>query len=121
MGSDCQYQKHLFVLCSEYYLVDTEVYLSVRSYLRVDLAGELQSPQVGSVSTLILLHRMTDETQTTCLCSIHYAGSKDKLLSQRDTNSPGEALCTTYKRETINLDETWPQPQRLMIIQVMVI
>lgn len=80
-----------------YNLLNKEICLSVNRshYLRVDLAGELQSPQVGSISALILLHRVIDDTQATRLRSIHHPGSKDELLSHGNANCPGETLCTT--------------------------
>lgn len=83
--------------------------------LRVDLAGKFQSPQVRSVSTLILLHRMIDETQATGLHSIHHPGSKDQLLSKRDADGPGESLGASCTGETKKLAltcvYTWPSYQ----------
>ena len=61
-------------------------------YLRVDLAGQLQSPQVGGVSHLVLLHRVIGEAQTTRLGSVHHPRREDQLLRQRDPDGPGETL-----------------------------
>lgn len=81
-------------------------------YLRVDLAGELQSPQVGSISTVILLHRMIGEAQSTRLCSVHHPSSKDELLSKRDTYHPGETLSPTCTHVTREEKPGWNLDQR---------
>lgn len=76
--------------------------------LRVDLTSKLQSTLVGSVSTIVLLHRMTDQTKTACFTSINHPGRKDQLLSHGNTNHPREALCTTCTGEVLNIIGPWP-------------
>lgn len=85
------------------------------AYLRVNLSGEVQSLQVGSVSTLVLLYTVTDQTQATCLGAIHHPGGEDELLSKRDTDHPGETLRATCTGEIKHLDGSWATPQSLMV------
>lgn len=76
--------------------------------LRVDLAGQLQSALVGSVSDTVLLHGVTDQAQAPRFATVHHPGGEDELLGQRGVDEPGKALCTpcTEKGRSFSCERT---------------
>lgn len=78
-----------------------------RTDLRVDLAGQLERPLVGSVSARVLLHGVTDQPQTGPLAPVHHPGSEDELLGQGGVDEPGEALGPTCTAKGRSVRGTW--------------